>query len=284
MKLVYSYLATMNRITLLLALCMILYFMGMTIWHMMIKKKNGQMKLWRFSTAIPFIVCSIHFYFHYFRGNLPLSVSIFFPFYIGAFAMLIWQFFAHTKVIYKISTVFVGIASVFGLVFGVFNMTINHAMIQLGNYSKESYVESFDSLVADMKKHYVQNEWKEIDYDRIVAVIRPKIEEAEKNDDSVAYYKALYEYVGMFHDGHIWIMPENEEASAIQVQAEKELAGYDYGFSLYTIDSGETIAIMVEAECEANNLGIKNGTVITRWNGIDITQAIDEADCILGAS
>lgn len=284
MKLVYSYLATMNRITLLLALCIILYFIGMVIWHMLIKKKNGQMKLWRLSMVIPFIVCCIHFYFHYFKGNLSLSVSVFFPFYIGAFAMLIWQFFADTKVIHKISTVFVGIASVFGLVFGVFNMTVNYSMIRLGNYSKEGYVESFDSLVADMKEHYVQNEWKEIDYDRIVAVIRPKVEEAEKNNDPVAYYKALYEYVGMFHDGHMWVSPVNKEGAAICEQAEKELAGQDYGFSLYTIDTGETIAVMVEEGCEANRLGIKDGTVITRWNGRDITQAINETDCILGAS
>ena len=213
-----------------------------------------------------------------------MSVSIFFPFYIGAFAMLIWQFFANTKVMYRISTTFVGIAAVLGLISGVFNLTVNHFMIRLGNYSKEGYVESFDSLVSDMKEYYVQNEWKEIDYDEIVAVIRPKIEEAEKNNDPVLYYKALYEYTSMFHDGHIWIMPLDEEGASICMQADKELAGYDYGFSLYTIDSGETIAIMVEEGCEAYNLGIKNGSVITKWNGIDITQAINEANCIIGAS
>lgn len=179
------------------------------------------MKVWRLSAVIPSVLCSIHFFCYYFRGNLSLSVSIFFPFYIGAFAMLIWQFFANTKVIYRISTIFAGIATVFGLISGVFNMTINNDMIQLGNYSKEGYVESFDSLVADMKDYYVQNEWKEIDYDEIVAVIRPKIEEAEKKNDSVAYYKAPYEYVSMFHDGHILIEQLDEEGAIIRVQADK---------------------------------------------------------------
>lgn len=284
MKLVYAYLVSMNRITLLLALFIILYFAGMAVCHAMIKRRNQSMKMWRLCTVIPFVLCMIHFYCHYFKGNLSMSVSIFFPFYIGAFVMLIWQFFANTKVMYRISTTFVGIAAVLGLISGVFNMTVNHFMIRLGNYSKEGYVESFDSLVADMKEYYVQNEWKEIDYDEIVAVIRPKIEEAEKNNDPVLYYKALYEYTSMFHDGHIWIMPLDEEGASVCMQADKELAGYDYGFSLYTIDSGETIAIMVEEGCEAYNLGIKNGTVITKWNGVDITQAINEADCIMGAS
>lgn len=284
MKLVYSYLVSMDRITLLFALFIILYFVGMTVCHAMIKRKNQSMKVWRLCAVLPFVLCMVHFYFHYFGGNLSLSVSIFFPFYIGAFAMLIWQFFANTKVMYRISATFVGIAAVLGLISGVFNMTVNNFMIRLGNYSKEGYVESFDSLIADMKEYYVLNDWKEIDYDEIVAVIRPKIEEAEKNNDYVSYYKALYEYIGMFHDGHMWIDSLNEEGATICVQADKELVGQDYGFSLYTIDSEETIAIMVEEGCEAYNLGIKNGTVITRWNGIDIAQAINEADCILAAS
>lgn len=284
MKLVYAYLVSMNRITLLFALFIVLYFIGMAVCHAMIKRKNQSMKVWRLCAVIPLVLCMIHFYYHYFGGNLSLSVSVFVPFYIGALAMLIWQFFANTKVMYRISTIFVGIAAVFGLLAGVFNMTINNDMVQLGNYSKEGYVESFDSLVEDMKEHYVQNEWKEIDYDEIVAVIRPKVEEAEKNNDPVAYYKALYEYVSMFHDGHIGIGPLDEEGATIFVQADKELAGQDYGFSLYTIDSGETIAVMVEEGCEAYHLGIKNGTVITKWNGKDIAQAINEADCILAAS
>lgn len=150
-----------------------------------------------------------------------------------------------------------------GLVFGTFNVTVNHDMIHLCNSSKENYVESFDKIVADMKANYVQNEWKEIDYEKIAAVIKPKVEIAEKNNDAVAYYKAFYEYIGMFHDGHIWIAPLDADGSTISNQVYKEIAGNDYGFSLFTIDTGETIAVMVEEGSEANNLGINSGTVIT---------------------
>ncbi len=232
-------------------------------------------------SVVPIALCAVHFVFSSFRGNIELSVNIFFPFYIGALAIALWQFVANKKVLYKISSLIVGAAAVVGLAFGSFNMTVNYDMVHLCNTSRESYVESFDSLVADMKEHYVQNEWKEIDYEKIAAVIRPKVEIAEKNNDPVAYYKAIYEYIGMFHDGHIWIAPLDAEGSTISNQAYKELAGNDYGFSLFTIDTGETIAVMVEEGSEANNLGINNGTVITKWNGIAIDKAISEANSIL---
>lgn len=284
MKLVFSDLYFMDRITLLLSLFIILYFIGLVVWHSIIKKKDGSMKLWRIFSVVPLALCVVHFVCSSFRGNIRLSVNVFFPFYIGAAAIVIWQFTANTKVLYRVSSAIVGAAAVFGLVFGTFNMTVNNDMIHLCNSSKESYVESFDKIVADMKEHYVLNEWKEIDYDKIAAIVRPKVEIAEKNNDPVAYYKAICEYVAMFHDGHIWIAPLDADGSKIAGQAYRELAGNDYGFSLFTIDTGETIAVMVEEGSEANNLGINNGTVITKWNGIEIDRALGEADCIIASS
>lgn len=284
MKLVFSYLYSMDRITLLLALFIILYFIGMAVWHGIIKKKDGSMKLWRIMSFVPLVLCAVHFVLNFFNENMGLSIGIFFPFYIGALAIALWQFAANKKVLYKVSSVIVGTATVAGLVFGFFNMTILNYMIHLCNTSKESYVESFDRIVADMKEHYVMNEWKEIDYDRITEVIKPKVEIAEKNNDPVAYYKAIYEYVTMFHDNHMWIGPLDYDGTAIYNQAYKELAGNDYGFSLFTIDTGETIAVMVEEGSEANTLGISNGTVITKWNGTEINKAISEAECILAST
>lgn len=284
MKLVFSDLYLMDRITLLLALFIILYFIGMAVWHAIIKKKDGSVKLWRILSVVPLTLCAVHFVFSSFSGNIELSVNVFFPFYIGALAIALWQFAANTKILYRVSSVIVGAATAVGLVFGSFNMTVNYDMVHLCNSSKESYVESFDKIVADMKEHYVQNEWKEIDYEKIASVIRPKVEIAEKNNDPVAYYKAIYEYISMFHDGHIWIAPLDADGSTISSQAHKELAGNDYGFSLFSIDTGETIAVMVEEGSEANKLGINNGTVITKWNGTEIDKAISEADCILASS
>ncbi|MGN0425359.1 MAG: S41 family peptidase [Acetatifactor sp.] len=284
MNAVFAYFYLMDRITLLLALFIILYFIGMAVWHAIIKKKDGSVKMWRLFSFVPTALCVVHFLCSRFRGNIELSLNIYFPFYIGALAIAVWQFTANKKVLYRVSAVIVGVAAVMGLILGTFHMTISNTMVHLCNTSGESYTESFDRLIDDMKEHYVMNEWKEIDYDKIAAVIRPKVEASEQNNDPVAYCKAIYEYISMFHDGHIWVGPLDAEGSRISNQAFRELAGNDYGFSLFTIDTGETVAIMVEEGSEANNLGIHNGTVMIKWNGVEIQKAIDEADCILASS
>ena len=168
--------------------------------------------------------------------------------------------------LYKVSSVIVGAATVVGLVFGTFNMTVSNTMVHLRNTSNESYVESFDSIVADMNEHYVMNEWKEIDYEKIAAVIRPKVEAAEKNNDPVAYYKAIYEYISMFHDGHIWIAPLDADGSTICSQAYKELAGNDFAGcgadKLAVRQQRRWIYLCAFKVSECNN----NGNYLFGWN------------------
>ncbi|MGN1110892.1 MAG: S41 family peptidase, partial [Oscillospiraceae bacterium] len=113
------------------------------------------------------------------------------------------------------------------------------------------------------------------------AELRPEIEKAEKNHDLEAYYIAIQKYINYFHDGHIWIEPNTSEGAQAMAAAKSRLAGNDYGFSLFTLSTGETIAVLVEDGCEAMNSGITNGTVITKWNGVPIDKAIAEAEYVL---
>ena len=50
--------------------------------------------------------------------------------------------------------------------------------------------------------------------------------------------------------------------------------------SMCTLDNGNTIAVLVEQSGEAYKAGIRNGTVITGWNGRDIKEAAAEVECI----
>lgn len=54
----------------------------------------------------------------------------------------------------------------------------------------------------------------------------------------------------------------------------------DYGFSMVRLDNGQTVAILVDEESLAYELGIRNGTVITKWNGEDTTTAQDTEECV----
>ena len=263
----------------------ILFTVLLLIWHHVLVKKDKSAKAWKVWSVlcfVPLVVCAVHFYLNCYKGNELLSVKLYLPMYAGVFALIVLCILRKKKVLYKIAAVLTVMASVIGFGYAVFELLADYHLPHIGNYSRCGYVESFDRIMADMKKNYVLNDWKEIDYDKIRADLMPKVEEAEKNHDSKAYYKVLREYISYFHDGHISITSFSDAGTKIAAEAEKEMAGNDYGFALFTIDSGETIAVMVEEGSAAEKAGIRSGTVITKWNGVDIDKAIEEAEYTIG--
>ena len=263
----------------------ILFSVILLIWHHILVKKEMGAKAWRIWSVlcfVPLIMSAVHFYLNCYKGNELFSVKMYFPMYAGAFALIVLCLLRKKKLLYKIAAFLTVAASVIGFGYVVFELCADYDLPHIGNYSRCGYVESFDRIMSDMKKNYVLNDWKEIDYDKIRAELMPRVEEAEKNHDSKAYYKVLVEYLSNFHDGHIGLASFSKAGSDIALKAEKELAGNDYGFALCTVDSGETIAVLVEEGSTAEKAGIRSGTVITKWNGVNIDKAIEEADYTLG--
>ena len=133
-----------------------------------------------------------------------------------------------------------------------------------------------------MERNYCLNSWKEIDYDALEAKYLPMIQEAEKTGDKATYGKALEEFAYEFHDGHVSINLLNED---LENATEEALYGNDYGLSLFTLSDGTTIAVNVETDGipglqVLSNAGIKNGTVITKWDGRDIASAVADVQCV----
>ncbi len=253
--------------------------------HRSLVKKDKDLKAWRIWSImcfIPVIVCAVHFYLCCYKGNESFSIKLYHPMYSGALALIFLCLLGKRKVLYKFAAFLTILVSFIGFGYTVFKQLADYNMPHIANFSRCGYVQSFDRIMADMKKNYVLNDWKEIDYDKIRADLMPKVEEAEKNHDPKAYYKALVEYVSYFHDGHISLDSMSGEGAKFAAEADAELAGNDYGFALFTIDSGETIAVKVEKGSAAEKAGIRAGTVITKWNGVAIAKAIDEAEYTLG--
>lgn len=165
-----------------------------------------------------------------------------------------------------------------------------------------------------MERNYCLNSWKEIDYDALEAKYLPMIQEAEKTGDKATYGKALEEFAYEFHDGHVSINLLDED---LENATEEALYGNDYGLSLFTLSDGTTIAVNVETDEDTfkiysaetvnsengsesgtlnsasiqesdgipglqvlSNAGIKNGTVITKWDGRDIASAVADVQCV----
>lgn len=170
---------------------------------------------------------------------------------------------------------------------------------------KINYEEDFEEAFAIMKEHYVLADEKGIVWDDLYNKYKPLFHAIDETQDAGENYKAWMQFTGEFYDGHTNYMLKNEEK---QIKLMLESYGNDYGLSIARLSSGEFVAVNVEgysnsysidsdesdivgfyrfkdkyrtsdADESAKTLcdaGIKNGTVITKWNGQEIEAYYDE--------
>ena len=172
-------------------------------------------------------------------------------------------------------------------------------------YKKLPYLADFKEAFETMKAHYVLAEEKGIDWDVLYAKYKPIFKEVDKTQDHVENYKAWQQFTGEFYDGHVAYLGASEGLSR---DAICKAYGNDYGLSIARLTSGEYVAINVEgydnsymissethddigmytvkkkfmpegadaARLTLKNAGIKNGTVITKWNGKPVEEYFGE--------
>lgn len=177
---------------------------------------------------------------------------------------------------FQISNVIKGLMMCGGVVtyFVVIVLLVQNTYVT--DYSKLGWAESFSCMIDTMSESYVSRNYKNIDFEELKARFVPMVEEAEENNDKKAFAKVLLEYQYEFYDSHIWFLQNSDILS----QAEEELVGNDYGLSMYQLSSGDTIAIMVEEDSQAEKAGIHNGTIIKEWNGVAVDEAMQDVRCL----
>ena len=283
MRYITSYLSAMNRGTITLGIFLIVYCLVLTISHSIIfkdKENGGKKKLklvWKLMCFVPLILCAVHFTGYYLKGLLGFTLSLYLPMYIGAVIMAVIPCLEKIKRFGMVKALS-NAMTVAGVFVSLYMIIVNEMAVIIGNGTHLSYTESFELLTSEMEKHYVMNEWKGIDYDSIKAELMPEIRKAEENNDPAAFYIALRKYINNFHDGHIWVTPNTQRGIDGMLSAASQLEGNDHGFSLFTINTGETIAVLVEEGCEAMEMGISEGTIITKWDGVPIDEAIAQSE------
>ena len=167
------------------------------------------------------------------------------------------------------------------------------------------YDRQFDEAFDTMREHYVLTEEKGIDWDYLYDKYLPQFETASRHRNGVENYKTWLKFTNEFHDGHTAFLIEKESvANKYAMQS----FGNDYGLSIIRLSTGEYVAVNVEgydnsysidsdeedivgfykikdnyltAEAEEvadtlKNAGIKNGTVITKWNGKSVDEYYDD--------
>ncbi len=146
-----------------------------------------------------------------------------------------------------------------------------------GNFSHYSYEKSMAALIDELEQNYILSGYKGVDFEELRAVYIPLAAEAERNGDEVAFAYAVTNLCYEFHDGHL-----RQRYNDIDLRNEvvMQMAGNDYGFSMIRLDDGSVIAMLTDEESEAYASGIRNGVVITSWDGVDIDTAVDDVRCL----
>ncbi len=141
-------------------------------------------------------------------------------------------------------------------------------------YRAVDYVKDFQDGIASMKEHYVLMEHKGVDLDALYEKYLPLFEEADKEHDEVAGYIAWCCFVAEFHDGHVNFSPNSMEVMDL---AYEQTCGNDYGLSLMELSDGRVAAVNVEENDLFAAAGIHNGTIVTAWDGREITEVAKES-------
>ena len=212
--------------------------------------------LWRILCLLPLAAIAAH-YKLYLEG-CPKEVLFGFTsmYLIGLFALIPIPF-ANRETGYRVAAFFTGFLSILSAVF------FAPSSPQVYNFSKQSYSESFTSLVKTMDSTYVLKDWKDVDFSELEKKYMPLVKEAETKKDPDMYYDVLTQFCNELHDGHVGVS-----------YPQKDTKIRDFGLGLVKLDSGEVIAVCTSEE--ANEAGIQDGTVITQWDGRPILEAAAE--------
>jgi len=143
-------------------------------------------------------------------------------------------------------------------------------VVSASDFSHMNWTEAFDALHAELQRQYPYGDWKGIDWQGLNAEFRPRIAEAEANNDIKAYYLALRQYTYSFPDGHVGLIGDND----LGLKAEQ--VGGGYGLAITGLDDGRVIAHIVLADGPAAKAGLEVGAEILEWNGQPIEPALSQ--------
>ncbi|MBE6888656.1 MAG: peptidase S41 [Ruminococcaceae bacterium] len=143
-------------------------------------------------------------------------------------------------------------------------------------YRAYDYVQDFKDSIKSMESHYVLADHKEIDFDALYDEFLPRFEAVNSSQDEQENLIVWTELCARFNDGHVGYISSKDHEKAMTDMYDKVL-GNDYGLAPMTLSDGRTAAVNVEPDSEAYKAGIRNGTIITSWDGVSPENISDEA-------
>ena len=78
--------------------------------------------------------------------------------------------------------------------------------------SHENWADAFKEMNAKISREYAFTEYKGIDFKAFLNEYLPQIEAAQKDQNTVEYYRILQDYIQSLHDAHAVILPITDAA------------------------------------------------------------------------
>ncbi len=141
------------------------------------------------------------------------------------------------------------------------------------DFSNLSYTEAFDKMFQFARTNYAFNDIpdKAPDWDALYAELKPRVEEAEKNQDAAAFALALRDFTWAFKDGHVGMSWTQDLYNQFLADTEG-----GYGFAIRETDDGRFLVVFILPDGPAAQAGMKKGAVVTEFNGKPIEEALAE--------
>lgn len=146
---------------------------------------------------------------------------------------------------------------------------IEPAGAALVDLSDKSYTDAFNELVDILKKEYAFTEYKGIDWEAKREKFLPRFEQADTDQDSQAYLRALRDFAWSIPDGHV--------SGPFLVDDFRKATAGGIGIAIRELDDGRVIANFVLKGSPAEQAGIHVGTEILAFDGVPIQEVIDNA-------
>ena len=141
--------------------------------------------------------------------------------------------------------------------------------------SSETWADAFDTLHDQLSTYYAFTEWKQIDWASAYQEHQPRIAEAAANDDPIAYFLALREYVYEVPDAHVRLIAIDGASEDLEEDARYEQIGGTFGFALIELDDGRFVARLVSEGSPAAAAGMETGAEIVEFDGTSIDAALE---------
>ena len=249
-----------DMLTIAISGAFVVYLALLLALHGAAKKSGKGRAVWTAACFLPLLLSLIHIIV-FVSGSafiyvLPHYVSIYIPAVFAALLPLLGK----KKMLFRAGGAVLIAAAVALNAFFAYSQKV-------ANYSAQSLSDAYVSLCDYLEENYVLGEWKKADWGKLKSDGLALVREAEKTGDTEKYYEALSAIVNSFHDGHMGL---GSYGTTVDYGIKKIMEFNDYGICLITLDSGETIVVNA-----AEGLEIKNGDVVTKWDGVPVAEAIE---------